>query len=94
MIIYNVTCSVDKDIAEEWISWMKDKHIPGLLDAGLFESYRILKVLNHEDGDSFSYAVQYYSESIEGIQKYHLNDEIQQRYGDRVLIYATLLKEV
>jgi len=94
MIVYNVTNSVDKEIAEEWISWMKDKHIPGLLKAGLFESYKILKVLNHDDDKTLSFAVQFYSKSIESIHEYHLNEEIRQRYGDRVLTYATLLEEV
>lgn len=94
MIIYNVTCSVDKEIAEEWISWMKDKHIPGLLNAGLFESYKILKVLSHEDDRTLSFAVQYSSKSMEGVQKYYLNDDIQKRFGERVLTYPTLLEEV
>jgi hypothetical protein len=94
MIIYNITCSVDKEIAEEWITWMKDKHIPGLLNAGLFESYKILRVLSHEDDQTFSFAVQYSSQSMDGIQKYYLNDDIQTRFGERVLIYPTVLEEV
>jgi hypothetical protein len=94
MIVYNVTFSVDKEIAEEWLSWMKDKHIPGVLEAGLFDDYRFLKVLSHEDDHTFSYAVQFHSQTFEGAEKYHLNDEIQRRYGDRVLSYSTILKEV
>jgi hypothetical protein len=49
MIIYNVTCSVDSEIADEWISWMKTKHIPELIKAGLFDNYKILKIISHED---------------------------------------------
>lgn len=101
MIIYNVTCSVDKEIAEEWISWMKEKHIPELLKTGLFSKYKILKVLSHDDNEpTFSFAVQYYSKSITDIQEYiqkhapRLRDDVHKRYGERVIAYRTLLEEI
>ncbi|MEI9919040.1 MAG: DUF4286 family protein [Bacteroidota bacterium] len=92
MIIYNVTFSVDKEISEEWISWMKEVHIPSL--ENLFESARILRVLSHEDEESDSFAVQFYSDSIVGAEKYYLNDDVQKKFGERVLSYPTLLEEV
>lgn len=100
MIVYNVTCSVDRSVAEEWISWMKDKHIPELIKTGLFSSYKILKVLSHDDPGTLSFAVQYYSKSVEDVNEYlethasRLRNEVQQRYGDRVVAYRTLLEEV
>ena len=36
MIIYNVTCSIDSDIVEDWLDWMKKTHIPDILDTGFF----------------------------------------------------------
>lgn len=101
MIIYNVTSSVDKEIAEEWLSWMKDKHIPELLKTGLFEHYKILKVHSHDENEpTLSFAVQYYSKSIADVNEYltkyapRLRDDVQKRYGNRVLAYRTLLEEV
>lgn len=95
MIIYNVTYSVDKEIAEEWISWMKDDYVPGLLKTGLFHEYKILKVLTHDEDDTFSYAVQFYSNSIKQVQQYFQNYPDQaNRYGERVMSYPTLLEEV
>lgn len=100
MIIYNVTCSVDKDIAEEWVSWMKDKHIPELLKTGFFYDYKILKVLSHDDADTFSFAVQYHAHTIKDVESYiqkdapRLRDDVQKRYGEKVVAYRTLLEEV
>jgi hypothetical protein len=94
MFVYNVTCSVDKEVAEEWISWMQDAYLPRLLSEGLFESCKILKVLSHDDENTFSYAVQLYSHSIRKIEQYHTDEQIEKRYGDRVLTYRTLLEEV
>jgi hypothetical protein len=68
MIVYNVTFSVDKNIADEWISWMKEIHIPKLLKEGLFESCKMLKVLSHEDEQTDSFAVQFYSRSVNGAE--------------------------
>jgi hypothetical protein len=39
-------------------------------------------------------AVQYFAKSMDNVQRYHNNDDIQKRYGDRVLTFATLLEEV
>ncbi|MEJ0030981.1 MAG: DUF4286 family protein [Bacteroidota bacterium] len=94
MIVYNVTFSVDKGISDEWISWMKETHIPKLLKEGMFESCKMLKVLSHDDEQTDAFAVQFFSKLVNGAEKYHLNDDIQKRFGDRVLSYSTLLREV
>ena len=93
-MILNITFSVDKEVAEDWISWMKDKHIPDLLANGSFTEFKIMKVLSHDDERTFSYAVQYFRGSMKNIQEYLDSDDIQKRYGERVLAYPTLLEEV
>ena len=95
MIVYNVTYSVDKEISEDWISWMKDRHVPNVLKKGLFADCRIFKVVTHEDERTFSYAVQYHSKSLKSVDDYiALGDDIQQRYGDKAISFPTLLQEV
>jgi len=93
-MILNITFSVDKEVAEDWITWMKDKHIPDLLIEGVFSEAKILKVLSHEDDHTFSYAVQYFRGSMKNIEEYLNADDIQKRYGERVLSYPTLLEEI
>jgi len=82
-MILNITFSVDKEVAEDWITWMKDKHIPDLLIKGIFSEAKILKVLSHEDDHTFSYAVQYFLGSMKNIEEYLNADDIQKRYGER-----------
>jgi len=93
MIIYNITCSVDIDVADEWLLWIKNEHIPPLLKSGLFENYKMLKVLSHDDDKTLSFALQFYAKGLENIEAYHHNDEMIKRYGDKVLTYPTLLEE-
>ena len=36
MIIYNVTVNVEAEIHNDWISWMKEVHIPDVMNTGYF----------------------------------------------------------
>ena len=36
MIIYNVTVTVQNEIVEEWLNWIRLEHIPEVLSTGLF----------------------------------------------------------
>ena len=49
MIIYSVTVSVDEDVHEEWVSWMKQTHIPDVMATGFFVENRFAKVLLAKD---------------------------------------------
>ena len=58
MLLYNVTFGIDKQIEDEWISWMKANYIPAMMETGLFTEYKMYKVLTHDDEGSVSYSVQ------------------------------------
>jgi hypothetical protein len=63
MIIYNVTTKVDKAIQEEWLSWLKEEHITEILSTGCFTKANILKLLETDETEGPTYAIQYHSES-------------------------------
>ena len=50
MLLYNVTVSIDKSIKEDWVSWMKKKHIPDVMNTGCFLEARIARVHGEEEG--------------------------------------------
>lgn len=99
MYIYNVTVSIDKDIEEEWIEWMKLIHIPEVLNTGCFVENKILKVITeldsgvtysiqykyHEENDLINYRDKFASE----LQKKHSD-----KYKDKFVAFRTILKEV
>lgn len=70
MIIYNVTIKVDVSIADEWLVWLKDEHIPEVLKTGCFTHATILHLLETDDTEGPTYAVQYYSETLSQYQQY------------------------
>lgn len=100
MLLYNVTFGIDKQIEEEWISWIKENYIPALMQTGLFTDYKMYKVLTHDDESSVSYSVQCFSNTIDQVLKY-LNDfapalvEVHRlRFKDKHVAFNTLLQEI
>ncbi len=101
MIVYNVTTNVDQAIANEWLTWMKDVHIPQVLATGCFKDHKILKLLTERpDVEGLTFAVQYFTEDMKTMQQYsslyapELQRQVHAKYGDRVLAFRTLLEEV
>jgi hypothetical protein len=98
VIIYNVTVGVDKSIELEWLTWMRESHIPKVMATESFTGQRILKVLTHDDPQSSSYAIQYTATSMEKLQDYlarfapALRKDIQDKFGDKQIAYRTILE--
>ena len=101
MIIYNVTVNVDSDIHEEWLKWMHDVHIPRVMQTGMFQSWKIMKVLSRqEDERGVTYAVQYRAASMQNYLRYRdefaqgLQAETLNKYGEKVMAFRTLMEEI
>lgn len=74
MYIYNVTINIDTQIKEDWISWMKETHIPDMLATGKFTHARLCRVIGGEESGGFTYAVQYTTKDQETLQQYFKED--------------------
>lgn len=100
MIIYNVTLAIEPSIEEEFIQWLKDIHIPEVLDTQLFIRAEFFKVIQDPNTKEHnSYAVQYRLESWEKFNMYQkdhapaLQQKTRERYGEKVLAYRTFLEK-
>ena len=71
MIIYNVTLNVQEDIHDEWLKWMKEEHIPDMLDTKKFTKALMTKVMVQEPMGGITYSVQYTAESKEMLERYY-----------------------
>ncbi|MBS1763734.1 MAG: DUF4286 family protein [Bacteroidetes bacterium] len=97
MFIYNVTINIDNDVADEWLLWMTQKHIPDVLKTGCFTEHRILRVLADEESGGKTYSVQYFFDTMQDIETYEscyaaeLRDEHTQKYKDKFVAFRTLL---
>jgi len=99
MLIYNVTCTVEPAIAEEWINWMKTIHIPEVMATGTFISCEMMRVLSEEAGE-FTFAIQYRCEGHSQLAEYRrihaptLMKKTTEKYGQKVLAFRTVLEKL
>ena len=74
MYIYNVTINVDESIHDQWLSWMRDHHIPDMLATKKFTNALMTRVMVEEEMGGITYSVQYTTESREMLQRYYQED--------------------
>ena len=100
MLIYNVTVSINKTHEAEWVQWMKQVHIPHVLNTGLFTQHQFYKVLSHDDEATSSFCTMYYVERLNNFERYlnefapALRAEVDQKFGGQYAAFRTLLEEV
>lgn len=74
MYIYNVTINIDETIHNEWLEWMKSKHIPDMLATGKFSKALMTRVLVEEEMGGMTYSVQYTTKTKAILQQYYAED--------------------
>jgi hypothetical protein len=85
MIIYNVTIKLDESIHQQWLNWLQDIHIPEVIATGCFTKATILKLLEIDDSEGPTYAIQYFAESKANYNRYieKFAPEMRQRSFDK-----------
>jgi hypothetical protein len=87
MYLYNVTINIDESVHDQWLSWMRETHIPDMLATGKFTNARILKVLVEEEMGGITYSVQYTTKNKETLEQYYKEDANRLR-GDAMRLFA------
>ena len=44
MILYNVTVNIENAVADEWLQWMKEVHVPDVMRTGIFIQNTIFRI--------------------------------------------------
>ncbi len=100
MLLYNVTVTIDLEIHEDWVRWMRETHIPDIMASGCFRSYRMCRLLGHEHEDSEIYAVQYLAKDMVHLIRYQqefspqLQVQHKARYEGRYAVFRTVMEVV
>ncbi|AHJ95845.1 DUF4286 family protein [Hymenobacter swuensis] len=99
MILYNVTTSLDPEIEEQWVSFMRDTHIPEVMATGFFIKSQLCRLLNEED-NGVTYAAQYYCVSLNQLEEYQevaapaLREAVEKHFSGRYASFRTMLEIV
>ena len=100
MIIYNVTIKVDASIADAWLPWLLHEHIPEVMQTGCFSSNRVVRLLEVDDSEGPTYAIQYNAESKADYNRYiqlhaaTLRDRSYEKWGDRFIAFRSVMQVV
>lgn len=100
MIIYNVTIKLHSSIASQWLSWLLEQHIPDVMQSGCFVGHQVLHLLEVDDSEGPTYAIQYKAKTMEDYQRY-INDfapAMRQKsideWGDLFIAFRTVMEVV
>ena len=101
MIIYSVTVSVEDAVHDDWFDWMRNIHIPDVIKTGYFSGWQMRELIDPAPQDrTKTYNIQYEMADMDAYltyQRHHakaLQADHQNRYGERVVAFRTLLKDV
>ncbi|HEY0298027.1 MAG TPA: DUF4286 family protein [Arachidicoccus sp.] len=100
MYLYNITIKVDWSIHDDWLRWMNEEHIAQILSYNNFHRYSLYKILNIDESDGPTYALQLFAESkalynsfIE-IHLHSINQIQKEHWGSKMLSFSTLMEIV
>ncbi|MCE3282180.1 MAG: hypothetical protein K0Q66_917 [Chitinophagaceae bacterium] len=100
MFIYNVTIKVDASIHDQWLNWMKETHIPAVMSSGCFEKFVLVRLLETDETEGPTYAVQYFALSRAQYNRYiemhatRLRKESSDQWGERFIAFRTLMEVI
>lgn len=100
MFIYNVTNKVNHSIAMLWLHWLKEEHIPDIINTGCFTQAVILHLLEADDEEGITYAVQYHCENKSMYNRYIENyaDDMRKKaidkWGNKFIAFRSVMQVV
>jgi predicted secreted acid phosphatase len=98
MIIYNVTIKLTHDIHKEWVRWMKEEHMPEILNIGLFSDSRLCRLLEQDEKEGVTYVAQYFCDNMDDYNDYikehapAMREKGLKKFGDQFIAFRTVMK--
>jgi hypothetical protein len=100
MILYNVTIKVENAIAASWLSWMLEEHIPEVMQTGCFTRHQVVRLLETDDSEGPTYAVQYFAATEADYQRYlaqhapEMRRRSAEKWGDHFIAFRSVMEVV
>lgn len=100
MFIYNVTTKVDHSIWEAWLQWIKEEHIPDIIATGCFTRATIMQLLETDDSEGPTYAIQYAAESKAFYNRYIeqfapvMRQKAFDKWGNKFMAFRSVMQVV
>ena len=99
-VIYNVTIKVDGHIADKWLQWLQQEHIPEIMNTGCFRNFIVVRLLEIDDTEGPTYAVQYHATSKADYNRYismhatAIRKKTYDKWGDSFIAFRSVMQVV
>lgn len=99
-VIYNVTIKVEAGIAEAWLNWLLEEHIPEVMQTECFTDYKVVRLLEVDDSEGPTYAIQYSAQSKADYNRYvtvhapAMRQKSFGKWGDRFIAFRSVMQVV
>lgn len=100
MLLYNVTIGIDQDAEAEWLTYIRQTHIPEIMGTKMFKEFRVFKVLQDNPDETVSYSLQFFAEDISQVSTYLetfapvIVERHRSRFMNKHVTFMTLLEEI
>jgi hypothetical protein len=100
MIVYNVTIKVFDAIHANWLVWLRQEHIPEIMQTGCFTNYKILRLLEVDEDEGPTYAIQYFADSKALYNQYieihaeQLRNASYAKWGNNFIAFRSVMQIV
>ena len=100
MFIYNVTTKVSNSVKTDWLAWIHQEHIPEIINTGCFTTATVLQLLETDDSEGPTYAIQYGADSKAMYNQYiekfsgNMRRKVHEKWGDNIIAFNSLLQVI
>ncbi|MBH2004077.1 MAG: DUF4286 family protein [Sphingobacteriia bacterium] len=100
MYIYNVTTKVSHGIHTAWVNWMREEHIPAVMQSGCFTGFKFVRLLEIEEEEGPTFAVQFSAAAKADYDRYinefapALRQDTFNRWGNQLIAFRSLMQVV
>jgi len=97
MIIYQVKITIQQEVEEDWVFWMRAVHIPDVIATGLVRNYQFLKP---QDTAESVYCINYYFDNQQDYERYveefapQLKQDVIERYPNKFTASRQLFDQI
>lgn len=100
MYLYNITTKITHQIQEDWVQWMQETHIPEIMQTGCFTEFHFLQLLETDDAEGPTYAIQLYAATKVNYDDYltHFAPSLREKafttWGNQFISFRSLMQLV
>ena len=99
-IVYNITVKVGKSIDRLWLQWLTKEIAPEMIGTRCFTKFTLLKLLDLDDAEGNTYAVQFFSKSQDDYEQYMKSfgggfiEKSRTKWGEQTISFETVMQVV